>query len=125
MSQRSKDSLRTELSFKCPVILSLKCIQFYLPRAILLIAWCFSPINRPVLKKTDLILSDNDPCFQCNIAITNFLVSHMCKIRFNDVIGQSTPHMYSYAKILKYGLPTWPNEYVLDPYFSISLDSVM
>ena len=33
--------------------------------------------------------------FQCNIAIMNFLVSHMCEIRFNDVIGQSTAPMYS------------------------------
>ena len=45
----------------------------------------------------------NNPCFQCNIAITNFLVSHTCEKRFHDVIGQSTVHMYSYAKILKHG----------------------
>ena len=33
----------------------------------------------------------------------NFLFSHMCEIRFHDVIGQSTVglHMDSYAKILK------------------------
>ena len=37
-------------------------------------------------------LSHNNPCFQCNIAIINFLVSHTCEIRFNDVIGQSTVH---------------------------------
>ena len=47
--------------------------------------------------------SHNNPCFQCNIAITNFLVSYTCEIRFHDVIGQSTVHMYSYAKILKHG----------------------
>ena len=29
-----------------------------------------------------LFLSHNNPCFQCTIAITNFLVSHTCKIRF-------------------------------------------
>ena len=46
----------------------------------------------------------------------NFLVS---QIRFHDVIDQSTVHMYSFAKLLKHGRPTWPNEYVLDPYFSI------
>ena len=48
-------------------------------------------------------LPHNNPCFQCDIAITNFLVLHTCKIRFHDVIGQSTVHMYSYAKILKHG----------------------
>ena len=39
----------------------------------------------------------------CNIAITNFRVLHMCEIRFHDVIGQSTVHMHSYAKLLKHG----------------------
>ena len=43
----------------------------------------------------DDILSHNDSCFQCNIAITNFLVSNKCEIRFHDVIGQSTVHLYS------------------------------
>ena len=43
-------------------------------------------------------LSHNNHCFQCNIAIKNFLVSHTC-----DVIGQCTVHMYFYAKILKHG----------------------
>ena len=45
-------------------------------------------------------LSHKNPGFQCNIDITNFLVSHTFKIRFHvhDVIGQSTVHMYSYAK---------------------------
>ena len=42
-------------------------------------------------------------CFKCNIAITKFLVSHTCEIRFHDVIGRSTLHMYSNAKT--YGLP--------------------
>ena len=36
-------------------------------------------------------------------AITNFLVSYTCEIRFHDVIGQSTVPMYSSAKILKHG----------------------
>ena len=51
----------------------------------------------------DTVLSHNKPCFQCNIAITNFLVSNKCEIRFRDVIGQSNVPMYSYAKILKHG----------------------
>ena len=33
-----------------------------------------------------IILSHNNPCFRCNIAITNFLVSHTCYIRFYDII---------------------------------------
>ena len=53
-------------------------------------------------------LSHKNSCFQCNIAITNFLVSNMCEIRFNDIIGQSTVPMYSYARIP-----------VLEPYFLI------
>ena len=47
------------------------------------------------------------------------VVSHTCEIRFHDIIGQSTVHMYSYAKILKHDRPTWPNEYVFEPYFFI------
>ena len=60
-----------------------------------------------------MFLSHNNPCFQCNIAITNFLALHTCEIRFHDVIGRSTLNMYSYAEILKH-------EYVWEPYFSIS-----
>ena len=75
-----------------------------------------------IRERVDNILSHNKPCFQCNKAITNFLVSNTCEIRFHDVIGQSTVPMYSYAKILKYGWPTCRYmEYVLDPYFSIYL----
>ena len=48
-------------------------------------------------------LSHNNPCFQCNIAITNFLVLHTLEIRLHDAKDQSTVHMYSYAKILKHG----------------------
>ena len=48
-------------------------------------------------------LSHNNPCFQCNIAITNFLISHTYDKIFHDVIGQSTAHMYSYARSPKYG----------------------
>ena len=28
----------------------------------------------------------NNPCFPCNIAITNFLILYMCEVRFYDVI---------------------------------------
>ena len=51
----------------------------------------------------NLILSHYNPCFQCNTAITNFLVSNTCETRFHDVIGQSTVPMYSCAKIPKHG----------------------
>ena len=36
-------------------------------------------------KYEDNFLSHN-PCFQCNTAITNFLVSNTCEIRLHDVI---------------------------------------
>ena len=36
-----------------------------------------------------IILSRNKPVFQCNIAITNFLVSHTCETRFHNAIGQT------------------------------------
>ena len=39
---------------------------------------------------TLVLLSHNNPCFRCDIAILNFLVLHTCEIRFHDVIGQST-----------------------------------
>ena len=47
-----------------------------------------------IIRSRDFLLSHNNPCFQRNIAITNFLASHTCEIRFNDVIGLSTIHMY-------------------------------
>ena len=37
----------------------------------------------------DPTLSHNNLCFQCNIAITNFLVSNMCEIRFHDIIDRT------------------------------------
>ena len=56
----------------------------------------------------DTILSHNNPCFQCNIAITNFLVPNTCEIRFHDVIyrtvriftsrGHSTQKFQNMAK---------------------------
>ena len=33
-----------------------------------------------------VFLSHNNPCFPCNIAITNFLILYTCEIRFYDVI---------------------------------------
>ena len=49
----------------------------------------------------DKIFSHNNPCFLCNKAIMNFLVSHTCKIRFRDVKTLYTV-MYSYTKILNH-----------------------
>ena len=63
----------------------------------------------PLQPNYDMHLSQNSPSFQCSVAITNFLLSYMCEIRFHDIIGQSTVH----------GRPTLPNEHVLHPYFSI------
>ena len=63
----------------------------------------FSACKRTILHRdsvslmTKWILSHNNPCFLCNIAITNFLVSHTCEISFHDLIGQSTVPMYSSA----------------------------
>ena len=63
----------------------------------------FSACKRTILHRdsvslmTKWILSHNNPCFQCYIAITNFLVSHTCEISFHDLIGQSTVPMYSSA----------------------------
>ena len=37
----------------------------------------------------DNFVSHNNPFFPCNIAITNFPVSHTCKIRFHDVIHRT------------------------------------
>ena len=60
------------------------------------------------------VLSHNSPYFPCNIAITNFLVSYTCEIRFHDVTDR-TVHMFtsSYAKIPKHGQTSM----FLDPYF--------
>ena len=40
------------------------------------------------------LLSHNNPCFQCYIAITNILVLHTCAIRFHDAIN-CTAHMFT------------------------------
>ena len=50
-----------------------------------------------------LFLSHNISCFQYDIDITNFLVSHTCGIRFYGVRGRNNVYMYSYAKIPKLG----------------------
>ena len=39
-------------------------------------------------------LSHNNPCFPCNIAITNFLILYTCEIRFYDVIDR-TVHTFT------------------------------
>ena len=38
---------------------------------------------------TSNLLSHNNPCFPCNIAITNFLILYTCEIRFYDVIDRA------------------------------------
>ena len=73
-----------------------------------------------------ILLSHNNPCFQCNTAITNFLISNTCEIRFHDVIGQSTVPMYSYAKVLKHGRPNGQMSMFWTLMFHFnSIDSVM
>ena len=69
----------------------------------------------------DAILSHENPCFQCNIAITNFLVSNTCEIRFHDVIGQSTVSMYSYAKKSKTWLTYMAKRVYFGPLFFKSI----
>ena len=39
-------------------------------------------------------LSHNNPCFPCNIAITNFFILYTCEIRFYDVIDR-TVHTFT------------------------------
>ena len=46
----------------------------------------------------------------------NFLVSHTCEIRFHDITGQTTVHMYPYAKFQNMADL---HEYILDPYFFV------
>ena len=61
-----------------------------------------------IFYQTYFFLSHNNPCFPCNIAIRNFLVSHMCEIRFHNV----TDHCLHHDIILCKNSKTWPNEYV-------------
>ena len=56
--------------------------------------WWMERESQNVTWNTYLLLSQNNPCFPCNIAITNFLVSHTCKIIFHDVIDR-TVHMFT------------------------------
>ena len=53
---------------------------------------------------TNRLLSHNNSCFPCYIAIMNYLILYTCEIRFYDVIDR-TVHMFtsSYAKIPKHG----------------------
>ena len=62
------------------------------------------------------IISHNNPCFPCKIAITNFLVSHTCKIRFHYVIDRAVRKLTSRRHPTK----KFQNmaEYVWDPYLS-------
>ena len=53
----------------------------------------FSKLRFRLSHILDNFLSHNNPCFQCNTAITNFLVLHTCKVRVHDVTGQSTIHI--------------------------------
>ena len=51
--------------------------------------WCSAEKTKKFLRMVSvygpwLMLSHNNPCFPCNIAITNFLVSRTCEIRFHD-----------------------------------------
>ena len=43
---------------------------------------------------TNVVLSNSNPRFQCNVAITNFLLSHTFEIRFRDAIDR-TLHMFT------------------------------
>ena len=67
----------------------------------------------------EIILSHNNPRFPCNIAITNFLILYTCEIRFHDVIHCTVYIRLHHDVILRKNSKTWPNEYVLDSYFSI------
>ena len=50
-------------------------------------------------KSRNAFLSHDNPCFQCKIAITNFVVAHTCEIRFNDVIGLGTQKFQNMADL--------------------------
>ena len=51
-------------------------------------------LNVLSLQNKDIFLSHKNPCFQCSIAIMNFLVSHTCEIGFHDAVDQSTVHLH-------------------------------
>ena len=48
----------------------------------------------PSWKIEQIFVSHNNPCFPCNIAITNFLILYTCKIRFYDII-ERTVHTFT------------------------------
>ena len=67
---------------------------------ILYMVWLWPPIECTCLIKylfmkcvqgfySPYFISHNNPCFRCNTAITNFLVSNACEIRFHDVIDRA------------------------------------
>ena len=60
------------------------------------------------------VLSHNNPCFQCNIAIANCLLSHTCEIRFNDALCRCIPTQKNSKTWLTY-MAKWV---FLEPYFS-------
>ena len=49
------------------------------------------------IQQTAKRLSYNNPCFQYNITIMDFLVSHTCEMMFYDVRGRSTVHTCMYS----------------------------
>ena len=53
---------------------------------------------RPNIAITNFLLSHNNPCFQCNTAITNFLASNTCEIRFHDVMMYVKAHIYVFLR---------------------------
>ena len=45
-------------------------------------------------REQNIFLSHNNPCFWCNIAITNFFISHTYEIGFHNVVNR-TVHMFT------------------------------
>ena len=45
--------------------------------------------NFLLMQTEESYLSNNNPGFTCDIAITNFVVTHTCEIGFHDVIGRT------------------------------------
>ena len=62
-------------------------------------------------------LSHSNPFSKCNIAITNFIVSHTCEIRFNDVIVKALYICIPTQKFQNVADLHGGDEYVLEPYF--------
>ena len=68
----------------CVVVMQKLGLLFYL---------CFIPPPSAKRKFSGVYwnhpLSHNNPCFPCNIAITNFLILYTCEIRFYDIIDRT------------------------------------